>query len=82
MRPFEPVQVLSSNAFQLWRIFGDGRLGPLDLLVDETPTVPLGQQLDPGLFYARILPEPSATVTVHPIKNKRVSSPFGGEVAA
>lgn len=61
---FEPIQHLNSDAFDLWRIFGDGRLGPLDLLVNESPNVPTGQQLSNGIFYARVLPELSADISV------------------
>jgi hypothetical protein len=61
---FEPIQHLNSNAFDLWHIFGDGRLGPLDLIVNEAPVVPNGQQLVDGNFYARVLPMLSASVSV------------------
>ncbi len=34
---FEPIQHLNPNAFTLYRLSGDGRLGPLDLLIGEIP---------------------------------------------
>ena len=34
---FEPIQHLKPNSAVLYRISGDGRLGPLDLLVDQIP---------------------------------------------
>lgn len=55
---FEPIQVFNANASAITRIFGDGRLGPLDLLVRETPD----NSSVTGLYYARVLPELSASV--------------------
>jgi hypothetical protein len=66
---FEPIQQLNPNAFGLARLQGDGRLGPLDLLVDELPAFK-GNVPPPGLFYTRVLPELSATVSVAKVKNK------------
>lgn len=66
---FEPIQRLHPNAFTLYRISGDGRLGPLDLLVDEIPNSK-GSVQPAGEFYARVLPELSATVSAASIKNK------------
>jgi hypothetical protein len=60
----EPTQVFNYNPEALWRIYGDGRLGPLDLLVNMTPTVPTGHPLVTGIFHARVLPMLSATVSV------------------
>ena len=35
---FEPDQHLNLNPFSLYRLSGDGRLGPLDLFVDQIPS--------------------------------------------
>ena len=43
---FEPIQQLTDRVLILGRLYGDGRLGPLDMLDDElhdtTPTLPFG----------------------------------------
>jgi hypothetical protein len=66
---FEPIQHVNPNAFSLYRLSGDGRLGPLDLFADEIPTSKT--KVPPaGSFYARVLPELSAAVSVKKIKNK------------
>jgi hypothetical protein len=64
---FEPIQHLNPKSAVLYRISGDGRLGPLDLLVDQIPDT--GTIEPPGLFYARVLAELSARLRVVPIKN-------------
>ena len=66
---FEPIQHLNPDAFTLYRISGDGRRGPLDLLVDEIPNSKASVP-PPGDFYARVLPELSAKVSASSIKNK------------
>jgi hypothetical protein len=66
---FEPIQHLNPNAFTLWNLAGDGRLGPLDLLVDETANSK-GVIPPPAAFYARVLPELSAKVSAHAAKDK------------
>jgi hypothetical protein len=67
---FEPIQHVLSNAALLWNIFGDGRLGPLDLLASETPNVRSGALIN-GLYYAHVQPVLSTTVRVkHVGKNK------------
>jgi hypothetical protein len=66
---FEPIQRLNPNAFTLARLAGDGRLGPLDLLVDEIPNAK-GSVPPVGLFYARVLPELSADISSTKVKNK------------
>lgn len=64
---FEPIQRLSSNAFTLYRLSGDGRLGPLDLFADEIPNA---KTVEPaGNYYARVLPLLSAGVKVSAVKN-------------
>lgn len=64
---FEPVQRLNPHAFTLYRLAGDGRLGPLDLLVDQIPRAPGG--FGPaGTFYARVLPRLSGKVVVKALK--------------
>jgi hypothetical protein len=69
---FEPIQHLSAKTSTLFHLAGDGRLGPLDLLVDQVAdTNPL---LPAGLYHARVLPELSAAVkvqTITAIKNKK-----------
>jgi len=67
---FEPIQHVNPNAFTLYRLSGDGRLGPLDLFVDEIPTSK--PTLPPaGTFHARVLPEPSAKASVTKVKTKK-----------
>jgi hypothetical protein len=58
---FEPIQTARFTWAQLFTLSGDGRLGPLDLLMSGTPDTkgPLVE----GIYYARLLPELSATVT-------------------
>ena len=63
---FEPIQYFNPNAGSLYRISGDGRLGPLDLLVNEIPN----SNSPAGEYYARVLPMLSANVTVAHVKNK------------
>ena len=58
---FEPIQHYSLNVDSLGHLDGDGRLGPLDLLVNE---IPIGTGATQGLYYARVLPELSASVSV------------------
>lgn len=62
---FEPTQVFSYHPDVLSRLYGDGRLGPLDLLLNMTPTVPTGKPLVSGIYYARILPVLSAGISSH-----------------
>ena len=65
---FEPLQRVDPHAFTLYRLAGDGRLGPLDLLVDMIPVV--GKSYGPaGTFYDRVWPELSASTTLTPVKN-------------
>lgn len=64
---FEPIQHVRSNAGSLYRIQGDGRLGPLDLLVDEIPNG-TGPVQPAGIYHARVLPVLSATVSVTKVK--------------
>ena len=56
---FEPIQRLKLKSGSLYRLSGDGRLGPLDLLVDQIPDVSPIQPA--GSFYGRVLPELSAS---------------------
>ena len=67
MTKFEPIQQLDPNALTLYRVGGDGRLGPLDLLVQM---IPGGDTNVPGTFYTRVLPELSGSTTATSIKNK------------
>jgi hypothetical protein len=58
---FEPIQHLDPRPFTLDRLYGDGRLGGLDLLVDEAPkSAPTAS----GGFYARVLAELSVLATI------------------
>ena len=66
---FEPIQDVDPKAGSIYRVQGDGRLGPLDLLVDEIPSGK-GPIQPAGIYYARVLPELSATVSVSVVKNK------------
>jgi hypothetical protein len=66
---FEPIQTGHFTWAQLFTLSGDGRLGPLDLLMSGTPDSkgPLVE----GIYYARLLPELSASVTSTSVnKNK------------
>jgi hypothetical protein len=63
---FEPIQQVNPHAFTLYRIGGDGRLGPLDLLVEQSN----GAGKVGGTFYARVLPVLSASTKVAAVKNK------------
>lgn len=60
---FEPVQTVRASWADLFTVSGDGRLGPLDLLMSGTPQVTSGPLVQ-GIYYARVLPELSATVSV------------------
>jgi hypothetical protein len=68
---FEPVQHLKLKSAVLYRVSGDGRLGPLDLLVDQIPNVK-GSIPPPGLYHGHTLAELSAAFSVKPIKNKKL----------
>ena len=59
---FEPIQTASFTWADLFTLSGDGRLGPLDLLMSGTPDAKTGPLVQ-GIYYARLLPELSATVT-------------------
>lgn len=66
---FEPIQELNLGAVTLYRVGGDGRLGPLDLLVEMIPKAN-DKVLPAGVFHARVLPELSATTSLKTVKNK------------
>ena len=59
---FEPIQRGKFTWAQLFTLSGDGRLGPLDLLMSGTPDTK--GTLVQGLYYSRLLPELSADVSV------------------
>ena len=61
----------STNSGSMYRILGDGRLGPLDVLVDQIPNVSPIQP--PGMLYARTRAVLSAAFSVKPIKNKKLA---------
>ena len=63
---FEPIQTGRFTWAQLFSLSGDGRLGPLDLLMSGTPDTK--GTLVQGIYYARLLPELSATVTSAQLK--------------
>jgi hypothetical protein len=69
---FEPIQHLKPNSGSIYRISGDGRLGTLDLLVDQIPNAK-GPIQPPGLFYGRTRPVLSAAFSVKPIKNTKLA---------
>jgi hypothetical protein len=66
---FEPLQHLHPHPFSIYRVFGDGRLGPLDLFVDMIHQRQ-GSLTPPSVFYRRVLPELSANISVKNVKNK------------
>ena len=68
---FEPIQYLKPNSGLIYRVSGDGRLGPLDLLVDQVPNASPIQP--PGVFYGRTRAVLSAAFSVKPIKNKKLA---------
>jgi hypothetical protein len=58
---FEPIQIFGPmNWSFLFTLAGDGRLGPLDLLVGGNPN---GSEAESGFYYARIVPVLSASVS-------------------
>jgi hypothetical protein len=59
---FEPIQHLALNALTLYRLEGDGRLGPLDLLADEIPNTTGPPPA--GIFHAHVLPVLSSTASL------------------
>ncbi len=63
---FEPIQTRSFTWADLFTLSGDGRLGPLDLLMSGTPDVKTGPLVE-GIYYARLLPELSATSSATPV---------------
>jgi hypothetical protein len=60
---FEPIQRDRFTWADLFSLSGDGRLGPLDLVISGTPDVHTGPLVE-GIYYARVLPELSATIAV------------------
>ena len=56
---FEPIQTARFTWADLFTLSGDGRLGPLDLLMSGTPDVKTGPLVQ-GIYYSRLLPELSA----------------------
>lgn len=67
---FEPIQRVTTNAFSIYRVSGDGRLGPLDMLVNEIPNAK-GSIPPPGEYYARVLPMLSVFGSVTNIIGKK-----------
>jgi hypothetical protein len=64
---FEPIRTARFTWAQLFSLSGDGRLGPLDLLMSGTPDTK--GTLVQGIYYARLQPLLSATVTTTSLKN-------------
>ena len=62
---FEPIQTDAFTWADLFTLSGDGRLGPLDLLMSGTPDTKT--PLVEGIYYARLLPELSATVVANSV---------------
>jgi hypothetical protein len=56
---FEPIQVFGLSYSFLFTLTGDGRNGPLDLLITGTPS---GNGATGGIYYARFVPVLSASV--------------------
>lgn len=61
---FEPVRLYRGTWSYLFTLNGDGRLGPLDLLIGGTPTTKTCCGTG-GIYYARVLPVLSASVSVN-----------------
>jgi hypothetical protein len=61
---FEPIQQYHYNWDYLDVLQGDGRLGPLDMVLNGAPNSALGQQIANGLYWARVRPQLSASVAV------------------
>jgi hypothetical protein len=76
---FEPIQRLKLNSLGLGRLSGDGLLGPLDLFADQIPNSK--GPADPGTFYARVLPELSASAKLKKHKLTVTVSDAGDAVA-
>lgn len=68
---FEPIQSYAFTWSYLFTLSGDGRLGPLDLLISGTPSVKTGQAVG-GIYYARALPVLSAQVAAKPLAGGKV----------
>jgi hypothetical protein len=68
---FEPIQRLKPNSAVIYRVSGDGRLGPLDLIVDQIPNQK-GSIPPPGLYHGRTLAMLTAQISVKPIKSKKL----------
>ena len=58
---FEPIQTGRFTWAQLFTLSGDGRLGPLDLLMSGSPDTKTGPLVE-GIYHARLLPTLSATI--------------------
>jgi hypothetical protein len=67
---FEAIQHFDPDSFTLWRLAGDGRLGPLDLIVHQMPNAK-GSVPPSEARYARIRPLLTATFSKTPVKNKK-----------
>jgi hypothetical protein len=63
---FEPIQTARVTWADLFTLSGDGRFGPLDLLMSGTPDSK--GSLVEGIYYARLLPELWATIAKNSLK--------------
>ncbi|HET9102851.1 MAG TPA: sialidase family protein [Solirubrobacteraceae bacterium] len=59
---FEPIQTHRATWSSLFTLSGDGRLGPLDMLMSAVSAPKSGPFVN-GIYYARVLPRLSATVS-------------------
>lgn len=57
---FEPIQVFNLTYSFLFWLSGDGRIGPLDMLISGTPST---SGAAGGIYYARVMPVLSASVS-------------------
>ena len=61
---FEPIQQYDFNWSSVFTMQGDGRLGPLDMLLNGSAVPPPGQPTVGGIYWARIMPALSGQVSV------------------
>ncbi|MDE3131606.1 MAG: hypothetical protein KGL16_10680 [Acidobacteriota bacterium] len=65
---FERIQQLKPGSATLFRVYGDGQLGPLDMFADQLPASNVHA---PGGYYARVLPLLTVTRSVKALYNKK-----------
>lgn len=69
MTRFEPIQLYGFNWSGGITLSGDGRLGPLDLLIGGTPATPANAAQ--GIYYARIMPELTEKTSIKRVGHSR-----------